>query len=67
MSQSARGTSEERIRDYGTRRIQAMNGDGTRGVSLPRQLEETSFPTDLGDEVRITRDGNRVILEPVEK
>lgn len=67
MSESARPGRDSRVRDYGSRKIVQTSGNGSRGVNLPKQLEETGFPTDLGDEVRIVlEDENRVVLEAPE-
>lgn len=68
MPTGARTAIEKRIRDFGTRRIQAMNGNGTKGASHPVELESTDFPTELGDEVRCIYDpeANQLIYEPAE-
>lgn len=67
MSSGARHEHIKPIRDLGTRRIQTLNGNDTRGVSQPTQLRDTEFPTDLGEEVRVLYDPNEnvVTLRPL--
>jgi hypothetical protein len=66
MSSGVRHGQLKPIRDLGTRSIQTLNGNDTRGVSQPTQLRNTDFPTDVGEEVRVLYDPNEneVTLKP---
>lgn len=69
MSGRPRSEHRRRIRDLGTRRIQEIGGNGTRGTSHPAQLRDTDFPSELGEEVRVFYDPetNELIHRPKEE
>lgn len=66
MPRGAHRDQRQPIRDLGKRRIQRLNGNDTRGVSQPIQLQDTEFPTDVGSELRVLYDPeeNEVRLKP---
>lgn len=59
-----------RIRDYGTRIVQAQAKDRpTRKITLPLGLDATDFPIDVGAELRVElrEPENELVLVPEEE